>query len=194
MPARKHAALFPVLALSLLTACAARAGAGTSPTAAATPTFVATPTPVATPTAVATTTPVATPTPEPVTTAQVVAVAQQFWSRPSANECWPVLSCPITPRLAARVAELFKLESGSKTGNGDLWCRCQNGLGQTITGEVTPDGGIAQATWDTGLKMDFLMVVQDGRLLVDDTQCTGLGPASSLYGPEGLTPCEYQTS
>ena len=32
--------------------------------------------------------------------------------------------------------------------------------------------------------MDFLKVVQDGSLLVDDTQCTGLGPTTSIYGPK----------
>ena len=93
------------------------------------------------------------------------------------------MTCTFTPRLAARMAELMKIESGYKTGGGDLWCRCQNGSGQSITGEVTPDGGIAHVTWDTGVKIDFLMVVQEGRLLVDDTQCTGLGPSTSLYGP-----------
>jgi hypothetical protein len=91
------------------------------------------------------------------------------------------------------MAELMKIQSGQKTGTVDLWCRCQNGRGQSITGEVNPDGGTAHVTWDTGLKMDFLMVVQAGRLLVDDTQCTGLGPTTSLYGPKGLDPCPLNT-
>lgn len=175
--------LLGVLVMCVLAGCAA--GAGTT-TATASPSSAATPSPVATPS------PTISPTPEPVSAAEVVAVANHFWFGSSPNPCH-VLDCPITPRLAARMAELIKIQSGQKTGTVDLWCRCQNGLVQTITGEVTPDGGIAHTVWGTRLKMDFLMVVQDGKLLVDDTQCTGLGPTSSIYGPEGLTPCEFQT-
>ena len=183
MAARKPSALLVTLATCVLAGCAA--GAGTT-TQSATPSPATTPSPVATPS------PTISPTPEPVSAAEVVAVANHFWFGSSPNPCH-VLDCPITPRLAARMAELMKIQSGQKTGTVDLWCRCQNGLVQTITGEVSPDGGTAHVTWDTGPKMDFLMVVQDGRLLVDDTQCTGLGPTTSIYGPEGLTPCEVLT-
>ena len=178
MAARNPSALLGVLAMCVLAGCAAGAGAGTT-------TVTASPSPTPSQTT--------SPTPEPVTAAQVVAVANDFWFGQSPNPC-RVLNCPITPRLAARMAELIKIQSGYKTGTVDLWCRCQNGSGQTITGEVTPDGGIAHVTWDTGLKLDFLMVVQDGRLLVDDTQCTALGPTTSIYGPAGLDPCESHAS
>jgi hypothetical protein len=186
MAARNPSALLGVLAMCVLAGCAAGAGAGTT-------TVTATASPARTPSPVATPSQTTSPTREPVSPAQVVAVANHFWFGQSPNPC-QVLDCPITPRLAARMAELIKIQSGYKTGTVDLWCRCQNGSGQTITGEVTRDGGIAHVTWDTGLKMDFLMVVQDGRLLVDDTQCTGLGPTTSIYGPEGLDPCALHTS
>ena len=81
------------------------------------------------------------------------------------------------------MAELIKIQSGYKTGGGDLWCRCQNGLPPTVTAEVTPGGGTATVNFGWG-KMDFLMVMQDGKLLVDDTQCTGVGPSSSIYAPQ----------
>ena len=182
---RNPSALLGVLAICVLAGCAAGAGAGTT-------TVTTTPSPAVTPSPVATPSQTASPTPVPVSAADVVAVANHFWFGQSPNPC-RVLDCPITPRLAVRMAELMKIQSGQKTGTVDLWCRCQNGRGQSITGEVNPDGGTAHVTWDTGLKMDFLMVVQAGRLLVDDTQCTGLGPTTSLYGPKGLDPCPLNT-
>src|SRR2546426_3019645 len=93
---------------------------------------------------------------------------------PGGREAQGALSLPRDARNTAACRPHDRAHqdpSGYKTGTVDLWCRCQDGSGQTITGEVTTDGGIAHVTWDTGLKMDFLMVVQDGSLLVDDTQC-----------------------
>jgi hypothetical protein len=91
------------------------------------------------------------------------------------------------------MAGLIKIQSGYKTGGGDLWCRCQGSSIPTVTAEVTSGGGTATVNFGWG-KMDFLMVVQAGKLLVDDTQCTGLGPTTSIYGPEGLDPCALHTS
>ncbi len=91
------------------------------------------------------------------------------------------------------MAELIKIQSGYKTGGGDLWCRCQNAApAPTITAQVTSGGGTATVDFGVGrnYKMDFLMVVQDGTLLLDDTQCTEVGPSSSIYTPQGMDPCE----
>ena len=183
MPSRKFTALLAVLAMCILAGCAVGAGAGTTrPTATATPAATPTPTP----------TPVTTPTPEPVSAAQIVALAQQFWpTAPSSNALNPcaIPDCPITPRLATRADELVKIESGYKTGSGGIWCRCQQYSDVKITAEVTPAGGTAHVT-SGSLKMDFIMVLQDGKLLLDDTQCTAGGASTSIYTSQGLNPCE----
>ena len=175
MSARKPTALLSVIVLFALAGCAAGAGAGTE-------TAAASPSPVTTPSLSPTATPLATPTPESVSAAQILAVANHFWWGGSASPC-QYLQCPITPRLATRLAELIKIESGYKTGGGDLWCRCQNGGPPTITAEVTSEGGTATVTFLPGYQIDFLMVTQDGELLVDDTQCTGRGASTSIYTP-----------
>jgi hypothetical protein len=179
MSAQKPTALVSVLLVCVLAGCSAGAGAS-SETPEATPTLVSTPSPTATPSPTPTPTPVATPTPEPVSAAQIVAVTKHFWWGGSANPC-KYLECPITPRLAIRLAELIKIESGYKTGGTDLWCRCQNSGTPTITTEVTSDGGTATVTFLPGYQIDFLMVLQHGDLLLDDTQCTGRGASTSLY-------------
>jgi len=175
MPSRKPTALIAVLVLGVLAGCA---GIGTGSTANS-------PSPTVTPGPTVTPSPIATPTPKPVTAAQVMAVAGHFWWGGTPDSC-PYLDCPITPRLATRMAELIKIQSGYKTGGGDLWCRCQNGSPPTVTAEATPGGGTATVNFGWG-KVDFLMVVQAGKLLVDDTQCTGLGPSSSIYVPQLVT-------
>lgn len=176
MPGRKLTALIAVLVLCMLAGCA---GIGTGTTAES-PSSTVTPSPVVTPS------PTATPTPKPMTVAQVLAVAGHFWWGGSPDPCH-YLECPITPRLATRMAELIKIQSGYKTGGGDLWCRCQESSIPTVTAEVTSGGGIATVNFGWG-KMDFLMVVQAGKLLVDDTQCTEDGPNSSIYAPQPV-PC-----
>lgn len=173
-------ALLSVLLVCMLAACAAGAGAG-SETPVASPTLAPTPSPTATPSPTPSPTPVATPTPEAVSTARILAVTKHFWWGGSANPC-KYLECPITPRLAIRLAELIKIESGYKTGGGDLWCRCQNALEHPlISAKVTAEGGTATVTFLAGHLIDFLMVVQHGELLVDDTQCTARGASTSLY-------------
>jgi hypothetical protein len=74
----------------------------------------------------------------------------------------------MTPKLAARIAELMRIQGSYKAGGVDLWCRCQDANKQEITASVTPGGGTATVDFGWG-KMDFLMVVQDGALLLDDT-------------------------
>jgi hypothetical protein len=58
-----------------------------------------------------------------------------------------------------------------------------------ITADVTPTGGTAHVDFGGGLKVDFIMVEQSGSLLVDDTQCSGRGAATSIY-VDPLPPCE----
>jgi hypothetical protein len=166
MSARKPTALIAVLVLGVLAGCAG-IGSGTT---ADSPSLTVTPSPTA------------IPTPEPVTVVQVLAVAGHFWWGGSPDSC-PYLDCPITPRLATRLAELIKIQSGYKVGGGDLWCRCQDSSPPTVTAQVTPVGGTATVNFGWG-RMDFLMVVQAGNLLVDDTQCTGVGPSSSIYASQ----------
>jgi hypothetical protein len=178
MAARNPSALLGVLAICILVGCAAGAGVGAT-TVAATASPAITPNPVATPSQTT------TPTPKPISAADVLAVAGHFWWGGSPDSCH-YLECPITPRLANRMGELIEIQSGYKAGGGDLWCRCQDSSPTpTVTAEVTPGGGTAIVNFGWG-KVDFLMVVQDGSLLVDDTQCTGLGPTTSIYRPEGL--------
>jgi hypothetical protein len=182
--ARKSSGLVGVLIACVLAGCAAGGGADTF-SATATPSPVVTPTPVVTPS------PTVSPTPEPVTTARILAVAGQFWWGGTNGYC-PYLECPITPRLATRMAELIKIQLGYPTGGGDLWCRCQNAAPKpTIMARVTPGGGTATVDFGLGgsYKVDFLMVVQDGKLLLDDTQCTEVGPSTSIYTSQGMNPC-----
>jgi len=77
-----------------------------------------------------------------------------------------------------------QLAQPSKVGPGPiaLFCRYQNvpALGAQFDPEVTPTGGVAHAMLGA-LKLDLIMVQEKGRLLVDDTQCTGRGPRSSIY-------------
>jgi hypothetical protein len=180
MPARKPTVLIAVLVLCVLAGCAG-IGTGTtadSPSPTVTPNSTATPTPAATPS------PVATPTQEPVSAAQIVAVAKQFWTGDMTCHDAPTFAdCPITTRLAVRMAEVIKEQSSYPTGGALDWCRCQQYFNVTITAEVTPGGGMAHVM-SGPLKMDFIMVMQGGKLLVDDTQCTGGGPSTSIYAPQ----------
>ena len=97
-------------------------------------------------------------------------------------------SCPLTPRLAHR---LFAIRTPSAVGPGpvDYFCRCQNPASKamTVTGEVTATGGVAHVALYPdvhAIKIDLIMVVQDGQLLVDDMQCTGGGPSTSVYSAQ----------
>jgi hypothetical protein len=173
MRARRRTVVFAALIPWMLACCAGGAAVGTG-TGTGTE---APPSPLVTPG------PVARATPEPISAAEVVAVAEQFWPTGSVSGCRQ-LDCPITTRLAARMTEVINEQiAHSKTGVLG-WCRCQEYSSVTITAEVTPGGGTAHVTSDTGIKMDFIMVEQGGELLVDDTQCTGRGPSTSIYAPQ----------
>ena len=57
----------------------------------------------------------------------------------------------------------------------------------SLTGEVTPTGGVAHVSLHPdvhAIKIDLIMVMQDGQLLVDDMQCAGGGPSTSVYAPQ----------
>ena len=101
-------------------------------------------------------------------------------------------ACPITQRLAARV---FAVPSPNAVGPGPVnsFCRCQNPASRsmTVTGEVTGNGGVAHVALYPdvhAIKVDLIMVSQNGTLLVDDMQCTGRGPSTSVYAAQ-LAPC-----
>ena len=101
-------------------------------------------------------------------------------------------SCPLTSRLAAR---LFAVRTPNAVGPGpvDYFCRCQNPASKAmnLTGEVTPTGGVAHVALYPdvhAIKIDLIIVQQDGQLLVDDMQCTGGGPSTSVYAAQ-LAPC-----
>ena len=68
------------------------------------------------------------------------------------------------------------------------FCRCQNILPKRdITSVPNSDGGVAHV--DLGnAQIDLIMKIENGRLLVDDTECPGKGAATSLY-TEPVPPC-----
>ena len=117
------------------------------------------------------------------TTAEVLAVAERIFPGPHPGGCdWRDRSaCPVTDRLAARLDQLVQ---PPKVGPGPIapFCRCQNvpALSAEFDPEVTPTGGVAHMTLGA-LKLDLIMVRERGKLLVDDTQCTGRGSSTSIY-------------
>ena len=188
MSARKRAALVSVLVMCVLAGCAVGSGSDTQ-TGGVSPTPATTPAPTTTPNPTASATPFATPTPEPVSAAQIAAVAKEFFTGDMTCHDSPIFAdCPITTRLAARIVQVMKEQSSYPTGGGDVWCRCQQYFKVATTAEITQGGGIAHVT-SGPLRMDFIMVTQGGKLLVDDTQCTGGGASTSIYAPELVT-CE----
>src|SRR5215831_13994630 len=118
-----------------------------------------------------------------ITTTEVLGVAEKIFQGPHPAGCdWrDRLNCPVTDRLAARMEQLAQ---PSKVGPGPiaLFCRCQNvpAPGAQFDPEVTPTGGVAHVTLGA-LKLDLIMIQETARLLVDDTQCTGRGPSTSIY-------------
>ena len=128
-----------------------------------------------------------------VTVSDVEAVANKIYGGTYHMGCtMNDTSCPLTPRLATR---LFAVRTPNAVGPGpvDYFCRCQNPASKamSLSGEVTPTGGVAHVTLYPdvhAIKIDLIMVVQDGQLLVDDMQCTGGGRSTSVYAAQ-LAPC-----
>jgi hypothetical protein len=122
----------------------------------------------------------------PLTKDDLVKIAHQVFKAPHSAECGRTRSsCPITGRLEARI---IQLTAPPASGPGPVapFCRCQNGTqSMSVTPELTHDGGIAHVTLDYGLsvqtKIDLVVVKSNDRALVDDTQCTGRGPSTSIY-------------
>src|SRR6202022_3900719 len=134
----------------------------------------------------------------PLTKADLVKIAHEVFKAPHSAECGRDRStCPITGRLEARIVQLTAPRA---VGPGPVasFCRCQNGTqSMSVTPELTRDGGIAHVTLDYGLsvqtKVDLIVVKSNGRALVDDTQCTGGGPSTSIYAAR-LVGCEAPAS
>jgi len=167
------AGVVALLALAVLPACAGNAqssGASSSTSAVQSPVGSSVNSPEA----------LASPA---TTTAEVLAVAGRIFPGPHPAGCnWRDRSaCPVTDRLAARLEQLAQ---PPKVGPGPiaLFCRCQNvpAVSAQFDPEVTPTGGVAHVTLGA-LRLDLIMVQEKGNLLVDDTQCTGRGPSTSIY-------------
>jgi len=92
-------------------------------------------------------------------------------------------NCPVTARFLARLNQ-----NPSASDRARPFCRCQNILPKRdISTESTVSGGVAHM--DLGnAQIDLIMSFDGGRLLVDDTQCPGRGPATSYY-MEPVPPC-----
>jgi hypothetical protein len=187
-------------AVCVTVALAACGATVTTPTATvhATPTAASTPLPVATPSP----TPVATATPTPApaiaaTSAQLSAVAVLVYPRCAGtctatgaiftsceiNQSGTLFSaCPITVRLRT---QLLKDVSGVVSAPDPLGGG-QDPQWQTETISATPSaqGGVAHVILGftdstTHETYDLLIVVQSGRLLVDDIYCTGQSPSTT---------------
>jgi hypothetical protein len=127
--------------------------------------------------------------PAAATAAALDALARQAFPGDHPAGCGPVATCPVTDRLRARLQELSRPPAN---GPGPLveFCRCQNGASSmAVTSEVSGAGGVAHVTLVYGpgssSKIDLIIVQgSDSQLLVDDTQCTGKGPSTSIYAAE----------
>jgi hypothetical protein len=118
-----------------------------------------------------------------ITTVEVSAVAERIFPGPHPAGCdWrDRLTCPVIDRLAALMDQRAQ---PAKVGPAPiaLFCRCQSvpPLSAQFGPEVTSTGGVAHVTLGA-LKLDLIMVQEKGKLLVDDTQCTGRGPSTSIH-------------
>jgi hypothetical protein len=146
----------------------------------------ATPAPGLAATAQPSSTPTTAPTPATVTTADLDAMARRIFPGDHPAGCGDFVTCPVTDRLRARVAEFSRTTPG-QPGPIVQFCRCQNGAeSMSVTSEASGTGGVAHVVLHYGssfdVKLDLVFVRQpDSRLLLDDTQCTGRGAGTSLY-------------
>jgi hypothetical protein len=192
MPTRKPAVLFAVLAALLLAVLAACAGSQTPGAPKANASSSGTPAAAQSATGDASAgslTLLSTTTP-----AEIERIAHQIFPGPHPVGCnWhDRANCPVTDKLAARLDELTAPRAEGPGPSPPL-CRCQNGPNSiSVRPEVTGSGGIAHVTLDYGgglsSNIDLIIVVTSGRLLVDDTQCTGGGSSTSVYAAQ-LTDC-----
>jgi hypothetical protein len=192
MPTRKPAVLFAVLAALLLAVLAACAGRQTPSAPKANASSSGTPT--AAPSAIGDAAAGSLTLLSTATPAEIERIAHQIFPGPHPVGCnWhDRANCPVTDRLAARLDELTAPRAEGPGPSPPL-CRCQNGPNSiSVRTEVTASGGIAHVTLDYGAvlssNIDLIIVVSSGRLLVDDTQCTGGGSSTSVYAAQ-LTDC-----
>jgi hypothetical protein len=84
-------------------------------------------------------------------------------------------ACPFTTRLKQRLATYADIPANPV-------CRCQNfSDDRVIKADLTPAGGVAHVEMFAGSsKIDLIIVRSEGKLLVDDTACTGK-PGTSIY-------------
>jgi hypothetical protein len=123
-----------------------------------------------------------------VSVADLDAMARRIFPGDHPDGCGDLAACPVTDRLRARVVQLSQTPKG-QPGPVAQFCRCQNGAdNMTVTSEVTGAGGVAHVILHYGptLTSRFDLIIVQGptsQLLLDDTQCTGRGSATSLYAP-----------
>jgi hypothetical protein len=192
MPTRKPAVLFAVLAALLLAVLAACAGSQTPAAPKANASSGGTP--PATPSAIGDAAAGSLALLSTATPAEIERTAHQIFpgAHPVGCNWHDRANCPVTDRLAARLDELTAPRAEGPGPSPPL-CRCQNGPNSiSVRTEVTASGGIAHVTLDYGgglsSNIDLIIVVSSGRLLVDDTQCTGGGSSTSVYAAQ-LTDC-----
>lgn len=123
--------------------------------------------------------PPAPASPSARTSAELTAVADQIFPYSAESKIYRVCgangdtsACPMTERLKARLMAL-KI----------TLCRCQNlSTTREITTESRPTGGVAHVKLYEGrLGFDLIIVNVAGKLLVDDEECLGKGPSTSIY-------------
>jgi hypothetical protein len=144
----------------------------------------------------ATASPAAAGTPVPGPTPDLGQVqAMMYWVFPpggSATACYTGLSfdrCPFTDRLRARLGAV----AGSATASGiGPVCRCQNGYrSASVRAEVIAGRPVAHVVLTSGpsstFRIDWAFVKSAGGWLADDSYCTAVGPASSIYA--GFSAC-----
>jgi hypothetical protein len=129
------------------------------------------------PAATATSSAAATPATGGVSVEALIAVGEALYPPDEGFEVYHPCdvsddACPLSDRLREHLTET----------NKNL-CRCQNASGtRYLEAEVTPGGGIVHAALYGGyVEVDFVVVDEGGRLVVDDTVCRGEGEETSIY-------------